>query len=456
MIPLLVVVIVVLASAALLCHFVFQLNGPETEGILEIAAAVVTIPGGLVAILVTTYAIRSEDRARLIQLSGCRLLDGNALEKYYCAEQVLPASSGQRARQALLYDWSDNPVDIDTVRLVPETYRYRLPPDLEALGATITSVMARKRAKYRANDKVAVVTRVKWTGEDLEIGVSKGRLVDEYTTSQNPEMYFQDPKVNTEEALIRTRVEPGTVRDFFSVGSRVVGSPAGRLPSYFAGAPGEVSPGVRLSAHLILILRSEGPSTEWARREILLQKRGLKVATGGGRQAKTSSSGSGMDYADSRWLRGPLRRAWNRHRRFTNYVLRELREEVQIQSKELAKLTVVAVTRDIERMGQPVVILLGESTVTFQQLVTRWRRARKPLSGLLVRLSQLGSRTGWEHWESDNLLRIQVGEIDRYLTGALSDELEAGTRSCLYFLRKLGKAGWDDVQPWRPRAPRGR
>ncbi len=448
------------------------LNKPAgTVGL--ILTLIVIAWGGIVYFVIE--AQRTKDARPYPRISDCRSLPGEFLENYYSDEPPLWWSGAGRAAHRALFEpppklLSPDALDLRVLRRPPrehlgegesvgarvvrergEPIRYRLPPELESLSWAVSNTLERKHAHFKRGDRIAIVSKITPHEKDgdgvvdrVDVDIICGRLSDEYVTSQNPEMNYEN---SCWERLGWERlgyVGPHTVRQFFSHGDGPGGSDR-RLPDFPAGEECERRPALRMAAHLVLLLPTTKGKREWDQREFLLQVRGHNVATGTG--GLTSSMGSGMDFADAQ-EGGFLRTRSKQHGLFTNYVLRELREEVQVQSWELEKLLLVTITRDLERLGQPTAILLGElkEKVTYATLQERWKRMRTAGGGGR-RFLRAPSKTGWEHWESDNLVHRSVGEIDQIIQ---SDFVEGGTKACLYYLKDLGGGKWEKLPCWEP------
>lgn len=382
------------------------------------------------------------------RVSGCKSLSREIIQDYYNQEKPLWHPGGSRASQTLVLDRSARLPNPDVVDFTDSHFKYALDPQLEQLQPIISNYYRSTRKEYKPNDAIAVVTGVTPGDDRIEIGIAKGRLVDEYVTSQNPEMDYSNctwPQSTT--------VAARSVRQFFAHGDGPGGND-GRLPEYPTSQAAESRPAVRLSAHLVLLLPAP-PGTPWEKRRFLLQDRAKRVATG--EQGITSSTGSGMDYADAFSRRAARYQRDNGHGRFTNYVLRELRYEVQILEEELEKLVLVAITRDLERLGQPVAILLGEvkPAVTAAELQRRWVRA-KNWGGRFFRLKNaiVRRQAGREYWEAHNLI---THHSIRDIPVLLEDpRLEGGTKACLFYLEQIGADRWNGVPPWVPSLNRGK
>lgn len=441
----LVLALVGLLVVAWLILVLVGVSAPNTVGLV---LSLVGVVWGTIAFAFIEHW-RHEDEIKLPPaISNMSSLSRKVIHEFYGKEIPLWDPGGNRSSHTASYPLAEFS-DPDIVEFTPNPRRsdrvYRLDPELESLSWIVSKYLERSRRSYRRNDKVAIVTGIEPEDHAVKIGIAKGLLSDEYATSQNPEMNYEFGRW---EKL--ANVGPRTVRQFFAGGANSLakGNAEGLLPGFWKGPKDTRKPALRLASHLVILLpKREGADTPWSQREFLMQVRSPRVATG--RHGLTSSMGSGMDYADARF-RNLLRRHWNGHDKFTNYVLRELRAEVQIQSKELAKFRLVAITRDMERLGQPTAILLGEldKRITFKVLEERWKRARG-LRGMFFRALQLGmgTGTGSEHWESRNLVHRTIGEIDDIL---IADNVEGGTKACLYYL-KDAEIAWDRVEPWVPR-----
>jgi len=404
---------------------------------------------GLIAVFIAAYGVfttlalarhkaGSAPPSDVIQLSGSKSLSQDVLFAYYSREHPLGVDEGRPILQTMLHDHSDSPIAPDRVRLTMDRGKpYALPPELGALALNVTRAYMSLGVEYRGRDRVGVVNWVSASPSDLHVGLILGRMVDEYTTIQNPEMNYENQAPTTS-----NRVEEHTVRSFFA-------TPPGGAPSGHAFSPMPSvrvgrhlpTPAYRLASHVVLLLKDEGES--WSNRDFFLQKRSSRrLAIGAGEI--TSSMGSGIDYRDVVGIGPRVRGVLGPHRAFTNYVLRELRYEVLIQEEEIRRLGLFAVSRDMERLGQPVFVLLGETSLTFGEVEARWKEANlhPPRWG-----NPLGRGTGREHWEAENLLHRRIREIDDLL---LDPNVQSSTKTCLHLLKKRETPYvWEKLPIWR-------
>lgn len=403
-------------------------------------------------------------------LSGCASLSQKTLQSdpsdprgYYFRQEPLWDPHQERTPHSLApdsrggeLDFSGKPIDPNVVTCVYSKTEYLLPPELWGLYPVVSAFYKKRGKEFEANDEVAVVTsisrsRVGLPTEAITIGMAKGRLVDEYTTSQNPEMDYSDM---TWHRLDKVGIR--TVRQFFAHGQGPSGND-GWLPDYPVGTSNrlpnldERRPALRLAAHLVLLLPSDG-TTSWSERRFLLQTRGSRTATGEG--GVTSTAGGGMKFWQAWSSEPPPSRILTR-RPLTDFVLRELSNEVGILEESLAKLTLVAFTRDLERLGQPTAVLLGElgpvhaGTLPWIYSLTENLQKRRHWKGFRVRLRAAfdPEPTGSEYWEVKSIVSHRVGDIETLLH---DPRLEGGTKACLFFLQKLGEEGWNRVPEWVP------
>lgn len=407
-------------------------------------AGTVVIEGGL-AILGTVYigaatlllALRASPAGPpgpATKLSGSRSLAPSVLVRYYDQETPIPVPGLPPILQTSLFDFSSSPVSPDRVKFTIQRGRvYRLPPTLETLGVRVSDAYRRLGVEYKADDRIGIVTGVQAQHQGLKIRLISGRMLDEYTTIQNPEMDY--------EALCPTQsgaVEPKSVRAMFAVpsNSNPNGHRFARLDAR-THVPSEPIPGYRLAAHVILLFA--GPGVPWQDRGFFLQLRASRrLAIGAGEI--TSSMGSGIDYRDAASFRASLRSAFSGHSPFTNYVLRELRYEVLIQPDEVTQMHLFGIARDMERLGQPVAILLGETSLSFAEVNHRWVQAdENPLKFGNV----LQGGAGREHWEAQNLLYRKISDIPALLA---DPNVQSSTKTCLHYLQAPGTAAsWDKL-----------
>ncbi len=414
--------------------------------IISVLAILLPLEAAMWATIVTISARRTDrEGSRPRELSGCSTLSSDVLRDYYSKETPLWQSKSRRAAHTLLVDRSSALASPDTVVLSPDpSRRYRLPPEFRLLGRVLSAEYARKRVEYRARDKVGIVTGIRQEEDKIIIGIEQGRLEDEYATSQNPEMDYARTVW-----FPGNSVSSGSVREYFSP------SVTGRLPEFDERAHSRRRAALRLAAHLVLLLPAN-PGTPWRDRKFILQVRPGKGAVATGAGELTSTMSSGMDYRDA-WSRQADRHARaNGHGLFTNYALRELRYEVLIFPEDLQKLAVAAITRDVERLGQPVVILLGEvkpesegetpdPDATFDALVQRWHDS----TGTLKRVRYFfHGQAGRERWELRTMRSFKIGEIDRLMD---DDRVMTPTKACLYFLQQdRVRDLWESVPRWNP------
>lgn len=367
-------------------------------------------------------------------LSGSGELSREVLGKYYSdSVRYLWDPGGRRASQSLMYDFSGAPLRLDFVHLEVLQRAYQLPEQLKRLSKYVSDTKKRAGVQYKPKDPNGVVVGVRQVrgNSELAISVERGLMSHEYTTIQNPEMSWVHLGWDRSGT-----VNPDTVREYFKIKARTAFAGQSLVPLTDTPLPGGVYPAYRLAAHAVLLLW-EPREIPWLERSFFLQVRPTKgVATGAGEV--TSSVGAGIDWKD---VDPPSRNARQGapvgDTLFREFILRELRAEVYIQRHEIQRLGLVALTRDVERLGQPVAILLGETTLSIS--VLRWRKEHP----IIVRVFGGG---GKERWESTELRMFRIGDIPSLLR---SDKVQSGTKSCLYFLSKFRGAN-----DWNARIPR--
>lgn len=264
----------------------------------------------------------------------------------------------------------------------------------------------RKEIVFNPYDKVGILTRIFKSQKYMQLCFNKGNMLDEYTTVQNPD---DDYRFCTEKHT-PNKICQNSVRAFVS--------PQKKFPSLT-----KAKAAYRIGAHVILQLIDCS---------ILLQERPeIKVATSPGEI--TSTVGCAIDWKDIK-------------KTFQHFILREIKEELLIKSNKIRDLRLIAITRDFQRLGLPVFILLGRVDLTFLEIINKWNETRMnsqnpwkyPFWYLKMRL--YGNR-GREHWEALNLHVYRTENIPDLIN---NPEVQPSTKSCLYYL-------WLEQTKWNPK-----
>jgi hypothetical protein len=295
-------------------------------------------------------------------------------------------------------------IELRNITAVKSGEVYRIPEELLGFRIKSTRILQSvKGIEFKPYDKISLLNRLKVDAENrMVLSLYEGRLADEYATIQNPDNTF------TEKGEFRNK----TIREFLNHD--------GKFPDANDNFDRHVhSIPYRVAMHVVIELRDGN---------IVLQKRSSRrVATSKGEI--TSSAGGGMDWKD---LRHGAKKSISR------FILREIREEISIKEKEIESLKVYAVIREMRRLGQPMIIIVGKSKLSYPELFKRWEQASRYAGNYWFypywyMYTTIHRKIGREFWEMESPIALKREEIASIL---LDDDLQPPTKVALYYLQR--------------------